>query len=70
MFLCYSLYLASHQVSNNWIVSVSFIVMRDIVNYNQLIYNAHNLLCVALIKTLVSSIAWALHPKVFIISSN
>ncbi len=57
-------YPTSHQVSNYWIASEIIIVTRVVVNFNHLIYNAHNLLSAALIKDLVgSSIAWALPPK-------
>ena len=62
--------LASHQVSNNWIASVSFSITREVLDYNHLIYNVQNLLSPALIKDLVGSpIAWALPPKRFRIPS-
>ena len=59
-------YPTSHQVSNNWIASEIIIVTRVVVNFNHLIYNAHNLLSAALIKDLVGSpIAEAMVPKCF-----
>ena len=57
-------YLASHQVSNNWIASVSFIVTRKVVGENHLINNVQNLFSAALIKGLVgSTFVLALLPK-------
>ena len=63
-------YSTSHQVSNNWFASEIIIVTRVVVNFNHLIYNAHNLFSAALIKDLVRSpITWALPPKRFRIPS-
>ena len=57
----------SHQVANDWIAFVIFVVLRVNMNHDHFIHNADNLLSAALIKAWVGSlIANALLPKFFI----